>query len=84
MRESVAAGNATVGIVAEESGSGTTDVMVDRSAAVNNGIGISPQGAGATIRIGDSTVSIVFQRQGETTGFSLLDKDGDVRVLMEE
>jgi hypothetical protein len=29
-------------------------------------------------------VSIVFQRQGEMTGFSLLDKDGDVRVLMEE
>jgi hypothetical protein len=29
-------------------------------------------------------VSIVFQRQGETTGFSLLDKDGDIRVLMEE
>jgi hypothetical protein len=26
----------------------------------------------------------VFQRQGETTGFSLLDKDGDIRVLMEE
>jgi glycogen debranching enzyme len=36
------------------------------------------------LRIGDSTVSIVFQRQGETTGFSLLGKDGDVRVLMEE
>ena len=36
------------------------------------------------LRIGGSTVSIVFQRQGETTGFSLLDKDGDVRVLMEE
>jgi hypothetical protein len=26
----------------------------------------------------------LFQRQGEMTGFSLLDKDGDVRVLMEE
>jgi glycogen debranching enzyme len=36
------------------------------------------------LRIGGSTVSIVFQRQGETTGFSLLGKDGDVRVLMEE
>jgi hypothetical protein len=34
--------------------------------------------------VGESTVSVVFQRQGETTGFSLLDKDGDVRVLMEE
>jgi glycogen debranching enzyme len=36
------------------------------------------------LRVGDSTVSIVFQRQGEMTGFSLLDKEGDVRVLMEE
>ncbi|HET6749368.1 MAG TPA: amylo-alpha-1,6-glucosidase [Actinomycetes bacterium] len=36
------------------------------------------------LRIGRSSISIVFQRHGETTGFSLLDKDGDVRVLMEE
>jgi glycogen debranching enzyme len=36
------------------------------------------------LRVGGSTVSIVFQRRGETTGFSLLDKEGDVRVLMEE
>jgi len=36
------------------------------------------------LRVGRSTSSIVFQRHGETTGFSLLDKDGDVRVLMEE
>jgi glycogen debranching enzyme len=36
------------------------------------------------LRIGDSRISIVFQRQGEMTGFSLLDKEGDVRVLMEE
>jgi glycogen debranching enzyme len=36
------------------------------------------------LRVGDSTVSIVFQRRGETTGFSLLGKEGDVRVLMEE
>jgi glycogen debranching enzyme len=36
------------------------------------------------LRVGRSTVSIVFQRQGDTTGFSLLEKDGDVRVLMEE
>jgi glycogen debranching enzyme len=36
------------------------------------------------LRVGGSTVSIVFQRQGETTGFSLLAKDGDIRVLMEE
>jgi glycogen debranching enzyme len=36
------------------------------------------------LRVGRSTISIVFQRHGETTGFSLLDKHGDVRVLMEE
>jgi glycogen debranching enzyme len=36
------------------------------------------------VRVGSSTVSVVFQRQGEMTGFSLLDRDGDVRVLMEE
>ena len=36
------------------------------------------------LRVGGSTVSIVFQRRGETTGFSLLGKEGDVRVLMEE
>jgi glycogen debranching enzyme len=36
------------------------------------------------LRVGRSAISIVFQRHGETTGFSLLDKDGDVRVLMEE
>ena len=36
------------------------------------------------LRVGSSTVSIVFQRHGEMTGFSLLGKDGDIRVLMEE
>jgi glycogen debranching enzyme len=36
------------------------------------------------LKVGTSRVSVVFQRQGEMTGFSLLDKDGDVRVLMEE
>jgi glycogen debranching enzyme len=36
------------------------------------------------VRVGTSRVSVVFQRQGEMTGFSLLDRDGDVRVLMEE
>jgi len=36
------------------------------------------------LRVGSSTVSVVFQRHGEMTGFSLLGKDGDVRVLMEE
>jgi glycogen debranching enzyme len=36
------------------------------------------------LRVGRSTISVVFRRQGETTGFSLLEKDGDIRVLMEE
>ena len=31
-----------------------------------------------------SSIAVVFRRQGETTGFSLLEKEGDVRVLMEE
>jgi glycogen debranching enzyme len=36
------------------------------------------------LRVGDSTLSLVFRREGETTGFSLLSRDGDVRVVMEE
>jgi glycogen debranching enzyme len=36
------------------------------------------------LRVGASTISLVFTRHGETTGFSLLEKRGDVRVLMEE
>jgi glycogen debranching enzyme len=36
------------------------------------------------LRVGQSTISVVFRRQGETTGFSLLEKEGNVRVLMEE
>jgi glycogen debranching enzyme len=36
------------------------------------------------LRVGHSTISVVFRRQGETTGFSLLEKEGDLRVLMEE
>src|SRR6266542_2527427 len=36
------------------------------------------------LRVGGSTISVVFRRQGETTGFSLLDKEGNLRVLMEE
>jgi len=36
------------------------------------------------LRVGRSTISVVFRRQGETTGFSLLEKEGNVRVLMEE
>jgi hypothetical protein len=38
--------------------------MIDRTASVNNVTGIFVQGAGATVRIGDSTVS------GNGTGLS--------------
>jgi glycogen debranching enzyme len=36
------------------------------------------------LRVGTSTLSLVFRREGETTGFSLLSREGDVRVVMEE
>ncbi len=36
------------------------------------------------LRVGDSTISMVFRRDGEISSFSLLDRRGDVRVLMEE
>jgi glycogen debranching enzyme len=36
------------------------------------------------LRVGDSSISLVFRREGEITAFSLLDRKGDVRVLMEE
>ena len=36
------------------------------------------------LRVGQSTISLVFRREGEITGFSLLDRKGDVRVVMEE
>jgi glycogen debranching enzyme len=36
------------------------------------------------LRVGDSRISIVFRREGEVTGFSLIQKEGDVRVVMEE
>jgi glycogen debranching enzyme len=36
------------------------------------------------LRVGESTISLVFRREGEITAFSLLDRKGDVRVLMEE
>ena len=57
VRETVTAGNATIGIVASEDGSGTTTVMIDRSASVDNTTGIQATNAGATILIGDSTVT---------------------------
>ena len=57
VRDSVAAGNAIIGIVASDGGSGTTEVMIDRSASLDNTTGIQASGAGARIHIGDSTVT---------------------------
>jgi len=36
------------------------------------------------LRVGDSTLSLVFRREADTTAFSLLSKEGSVRVIMEE
>jgi glycogen debranching enzyme len=36
------------------------------------------------LRVGNSSLSLVFRREGEITAFSLLDRKGDVRVVMEE
>jgi len=36
------------------------------------------------LRVGRSRISLVFRREGEITGFSLMEKEGDVRVVMEE
>ncbi len=36
------------------------------------------------LRVGESSLSLVFRRDGDTTGFSLLSKEGDVRVVMEK
>jgi glycogen debranching enzyme len=36
------------------------------------------------LRVGDSSISLLFTREGEVTSFSMLSKDGDIRVVMEE
>jgi glycogen debranching enzyme len=36
------------------------------------------------LRVGESRITLVFRREGDITGFSLLGRDGDVRVIMEE
>jgi glycogen debranching enzyme len=36
------------------------------------------------LRVGDSTLSLAFRREGDMTSFSLLERTGDVRVVMEE
>jgi hypothetical protein len=56
VRDSLVAG-CTTGISVSENGSGITTMMIDRTASVHNTTGIRASGSGATIRIGDSTVS---------------------------
>lgn len=66
VRDSVSAGNAS-GFRADVSAGGLASVMLDRVAALNNvdgGSGIIAFGAGATIRVGDSTV------MGNTAGLN--------------
>lgn len=36
------------------------------------------------LRVGDSQLSLIFRREGEQTAFSLIEKHGSVRVIMEE
>jgi glycogen debranching enzyme len=36
------------------------------------------------LRVGHSRITLLFRREGEITGFSLLSREGDVRVVMEE
>jgi hypothetical protein len=36
------------------------------------------------LAVGDSRISLVFRREGEITSFSLLQREGSVRVVMEE
>ncbi len=36
------------------------------------------------LRVGDSALTLLFRREGETTGLRLASKEGDVRVVMEE
>jgi hypothetical protein len=36
------------------------------------------------LAIGESRISMVFRREGEITSFSLLSREGRVRVVMEE
>jgi glycogen debranching enzyme len=36
------------------------------------------------LQVGSSRLSLVFRREGEITSFSMLSREGDVRVVMEE
>jgi hypothetical protein len=82
VRDSLSAGNGSSGIRADEGGggSGTTTVMVDRSASVNNVTGIRALGGvGARIRIGDSTVSGNFGGLAKDNG-GVIDSYGTNKV----
>ena len=64
VRDSVASGN-TNGIAGQDSGTGSTKVVIDRSASVNNSVvGIKASNTLTNIRVGDSTVA------GNATGLS--------------
>jgi hypothetical protein len=68
VKDSVSSGNAYHGIIAATApGGGTVNVMLDHSAAVNNGgIGIRANGASAIVRMNDVTVT------GNATGLDTL------------
>jgi glycogen debranching enzyme len=36
------------------------------------------------LRVGSSRITLLFRREGEITSFSLLQREGDIRVVMEE
>ena len=57
VRDSVMDGGAGTGISVVENGVGTTTVMIERSTIMHYVHGIASSGAGATVRIGDSTVT---------------------------
>ena len=63
VRDSVSSG-ATTGLYVQDSGDGTTKIMVERTTLVNNGFGIQAFGTFATIWLGNSTIS------GNATGLS--------------
>jgi len=62
--ESVAAGNFQTGFFSNsQSGYAPTSLMVSHSVAANNGTGVGAVGAGATLRLANSTVT------GNTNGW---------------
>jgi hypothetical protein len=79
VRDSVSAGNGGPGIFVSEGVPGTTTVMIDRSAAVNNLTGIFATGE-AVVLIGDSTGDRKWHRIGhrpERCDYFLLDQRGE-------